>query len=298
VIPAYFYIFCNEEIDLKTLESGSALDEIKNAKIMVVDDKLEYRMQIVDILLRWGCHPTVTSSGEEALQYVNHGIKFDTIIVDICMPYMSGLELAQQLKRRELKGHRHIPLLALSSIDLQIKGGIDHFDAYSNKPIDQNTLYPLLYKCLTNRDDSETSESGGSSPGPTLKRVKKAKKDIHILIAEDDHTNAYTIKEMLKYEGYDHKNITIVDNGEKCVELVKKKVFDVILMDIIMPVMDGIEAIKHIRILKDKPYIIAVSAAVQNSDKQRCQQIGVDGYLTKPLVKDDLAAALSPLVLV
>jgi len=102
---------------------------------------------------------------------------------------------------------------------------------------------------------------------------------------------------MLFYLGFDTDKIKIVENGKKCVEEVKKTRYDVVLMDIIMKPMDGLEATKHIRQLNPRPYIVAVSAAVHSSDKQRCQKVGIDGYLAKPIIKDKLEAALSPLLL-
>ena len=132
--------------------------------------------------------------------------------------------------------------------------------------------------------------------------------------------NRYTIKEFLLKLGYSKHSIFMVENGKECVDLVKKtyaplgtdqktgsfkkkdsseqplKKFDIILMDIKMPVMDGIEATKHIRQLPEHPYIIAVSASVQASDKQKCQNVGIDGYLTKPIEFDKLDAILTQFI--
>lgn len=287
-----FYIITEEEIRMTDL-IGSHKEIIVGSNILVVDDRPEYRMQLTDMLFKWGCKPTVVSSGEEALQYISHCPPFDTIIVDICMPYMSGIELAQELKSKPSLSD--IPLIALSSIDLQT--GIELFDVYMNKPIDQNYLFPALLECLIKKKTGDTKlKVKKLIHSRAIGRTKMPRKDLKILIAEDDHNNAYTIKEMLKYLGFDLANIKTVENGEKCVVEAKRVQYNVILMDILMPIMDGLEATKYIRQLNPRPYIIAVSAAVQNTDKQRCQQVGVDSYLTKPLLKEKLMASLLPLV--
>ena len=101
---------------------------------------------------------------------------------------------------------------------------------------------------------------------------------------------------MLVNLGFSKSKITIVENGKECVDEAKLHRYDVILMDIIMPIMDGIEATKYIRQMNNPPMIIAVSAAVQDSDKARCQRVGIDGYLSKPIIKEKLNAALAPLI--
>lgn len=287
-----FYIITEEEIKMNELETDHK-NVILGSKVMVVDDRPEYRLQLADMLFKWGCSSTIVSSGEEALQQISHGIEFDTIIVDICMKYMSGTELAQELRNNPKTATT--PLIALSSIDLQ--NGTELFDIYMNKPIDQNYLFPALLECLIKKK----AEKAPLSRMPFIKRgkaiVKKIKRsDLKILIAEDDHNNAFTIKEMLCYLGFNLENIKTVENGEKCVVEAKKNKYNVVLMDILMPKMNGLEATKHIRQLNPRPYIVAVSAAVQNSDKERCQQVGVDSYLTKPVLKDKLNSVLSVLV--
>ena len=285
-----FYILVDEEIDIKGMKTKHR-ELIKDAKVLVVDDRAEYRLQLADLLLGWECIPSVVSSGEEVLKYLAHGLVFDLIIVDICMPYMSGIELAQELKSKYAK----IPLIGLSSIDLD--AGIELFDYYMNKPIDQNSLFPAVLGCLILSSTSKDSLAPPPLPITTpRKRAPKPKKKLRILIAEDDDVNAFTLKEMLRYLGYSSSRIRAVVNGELCVAEAQRRHYDVILMDILMPVMDGWEATKHIRQMQNRPYIIAVSAAVQNSDKAKCQEVGIDGYLAKPVLKDKLEAALAPLV--
>lgn len=277
-----FYIILDEEINISGLSSARA-GALEGARVLVVDDRSEMRLQISDMLFKWKCIPQAVSSAEEALQYLQYGMVFKLVLVDICMPNMSGVELAQELRMK----YPHLPLIGISSVE--ISSGEEYFDYYMYKPVNQNTLFPAVLNCLHNPRNRVS----------TKKRVLRSRSHLKILVAEDDFRNAYTIREMLLNLGYKEKNIKIVSDGKECVDAVieaKDGHPDVILMDIIMPKMDGLQASRNIKQLPNPPMIIAVSAAVQPSDKANCQSAGIDGYLSKPLVKEKLDAALNPLI--
>jgi signal transduction histidine kinase/CheY-like chemotaxis protein len=279
-----FYIILDEEINISVIQK----DHVKlftGARILIVDDRPEIRLQLTDMMFKWKCIPQAVSSAEEALQYLQHGLKFVAALIDINMPQMSGVELAQEIRGK----YPELPLIGISSVDL--KGGDTYFDFYMYKPIDQNSLFPALLECITNPRNKL-----GKHDMRNTSRKKKSKKKLKILIAEDDHYNRFTIREMLLSLKYNKENIVIVENGIECVQESEKNSYDVILMDIIMPVMDGLEASKIIKRLKNPPIIIAVSAAVQPSDKSKCQGVGIDGYLSKPIIIDKLEGSLKPLI--
>ena len=129
------------------------------------------------------------------------------------------------------------------------------------------------------------------------RKRRKKKNELRILIAEDNAYNSYSIREMLINLGYNSQNITIVDNGQKCVNESLTNNYDVILMDILMPVMGGIEASRQILSREYAPAIVAVSASVQNEDKTKCKQVGIDNYITKPITKEILQSCLDPFIL-
>ena len=278
-----FYIILEEEINVRLLNKDDAL-LLTGSHILIVDDRPEMRIQLSDMMFKWKCIPQAVSSAEEALQYLQYGMKFKVALVDIHMPGMTGIELAQELRLRYPK----LPLIGISSGELS--GSEDYFDFYMYKPIDQSTLFPALLNCI--------SKSGKKGKLSSSYRKRKSKRNLKILVAEDDSYNRYTIKELLKNLGYSKKNILLVNDGLECVQEVKKNEYDVILMDIIMPKMDGIQASKIIKkeLSISSPMIIAVSAAVQPSDKSKCQHAGIDGYLAKPIDKDKLESSLKPLI--
>jgi signal transduction histidine kinase/DNA-binding response OmpR family regulator len=337
-----FSVVLDAEINEFSLSSDTS-KLLKKSKVLAVDDRPEIRLQLTEMLIKWGCTPFVVSGAEEGLKYVKCGMEFDAIIVDMCMPYMSGTEMAQEL-RRDVP---NVPLIGISSIE--INSGEKYFDIFLYKPISQNTLFPALLKCLNKKNNNDLKKSQSikriESKCTTPRELKnsakrkeshkkmeiapldekeyqeehhrekklyrektsherksqerislsrKYPKDLKILVAEDEKNNAFTMIEMLNNMGF----ITCerVENGKDCIEKVKTEKWDVVLMDIRMPIMDGIEATRHIRAAKNPPYIIAISAGVLNSDKERCQMAGIDAYLPKPITKESLKIALAPLI--
>jgi len=184
-----FYIILDEEIDISGL-TGKHAKALEGARILVVDDRPEMRLQISDLLFKWKCIPQAVSSAEEALQYLQYGMEFKLALVDICMPNMSGVELAQELRRK----YPNIPLIGISSVELS--SGEEYFDHYMYKPIDQNVLFPAVLQCL------EAPSRDGASP---RKRKLKLRSRLKILVAEDDPRNAYTMREMLMNLGFKGK---------------------------------------------------------------------------------------------
>ena len=302
-----FFIIAEEEIDMAKLQDKHR-SLISGCKIMVVDDRQECRMQLSEMLYKWGASPIVLSSGQEVLSSLKHlpnrdlpgKPPIDVLILDISMPGMTGVELGQEMKL----SYPGVALIALSSIDLHT--GLDLFDSYMRKPIEQNSLFTVLLGQLLrlsrNHNDLFYHDYQGLSvksapsalPSTPRKRRLKSKGELRILIAEDNEVNAFTLQEMLYHLGY--KKIQTVKNGEDCVMELERKKYDVVLMDIIMPGMGGLEAISKIVAKKSPPYIITVSAATQDSEKQKYQTAGVDGILDKPIIKEKLEGVMSRFV--
>lgn len=273
-----FNIILQEEININVM-SETQKKLFHELKVLIVDDRPEIRIQLTDMLLKWRCNTQAVSSAQEALQYIQHGMKFDVALIDINMPHMSGVELSQEIRRIQPK----LPLIGISSVTMD--NGHTFFDEFMYKPIDQNNIFNAIMKCVKNKTNG--------------KRRRKKKSSVKFLIAEDNPCNLFTLKEMLISLGYNSDLIHLTNDGKECIKKVKKVKPDVILMDIKMPGIDGIEATTIIRKKIDKlghrqPLIIAVSAAVLQSDKEKCQSAGFDGYISKPIDKERLSAALYP----
>jgi len=273
-----FYIILNKSINIENM-SDLNQNILKDKRVLVIDDRPEMRLQLADMMFRWHCVPHTVTSAEEALQCLQYGMTFDVALVDICMPGMSGIELAQELRHL----FPALPLIGISSAE--VKSGVDYFDHYMYKPVDQNVLFSALIDCLQVKRKRR-------------KKKRKSKRNLRILITEDDVHNIYTLREMLMNLGFRKSNIKVAHDGLECISMVNKATvpYDAILMDIKMPKMGGLEATRIIK--KDTPstFILAVSAAVQPTEKAKGQRAGIDGYLSKPLLKDKLECALLPLI--
>jgi signal transduction histidine kinase/DNA-binding response OmpR family regulator len=247
-------------------------DLFKDKTVICVDDNMDNRMFLMDTLMPWGLHVIAFGSAQETIKYIQNNKHFDILIIDICMPGMNGIELAQNI--REL-GYIQ-PLIGLSS--LGSRSGENWFDHFAIKPVSKSDLYNMIVASLKIK-----------SPRILSNAEKKGKK-IEIILAEDDHFNQVLFQEMLETLGYD--KLKIVNNGKECVDEIKNNEYDICFMDIKMPIMDGMEATKLIKEFSTIP-IIAVSASVLDSDRSLFQKAGMDGYIPKPIDKDKIEAILS-----
>lgn len=282
-----FYINAEENINIeKMLERFKG--ELKDLMILNVDDKTDNLLILDDLLYRWGIKSIMCISAEQALRYLNKGMKFDVCIIDIFMPYMSGIELAQNI--REL--YPDIPLIGISSVGEETQGK-EWFDVYLSKPYNQNAILKSIVFCLTKEKNQMLTNKISFE---TIPKMKKTKDTLKILLAEDDESAQFMVREMILILGYNQKNITVVKNGQEAIDAVKNSYYDVCLMDIKMPIMDGLEASKHIRQMKIRPSLIAMSAGVLDEDKNTYLNGGMDGYLAKPFSTKELDTILKQFI--
>lgn len=274
-----FYVILEDETDIAKLLNLHD-KELKNKTAIIVDDTEDNRIFLMDALYSWGIQTISFSSARETLNYVEKRPKFDIAIVDLCMPNMSGLELVQALRERGFKQ----PVIGLSSIGSDLHGQ-DWFDYFTTKPASKSKLFNLVLRCFIEKE-TNAKKSFEESPEPENSEFK-------ILVAEDDYYNQILITELLSNMGY--ANVEMVSNGAECVDKAKNHHYDVCLMDIKMPVMDGLDATRRIKKLHRPPVIIAVSASVLDSDKNQCFAAGMDGYIAKPIQKEQLESVLKNL---
>jgi len=238
-------------------------------KVLIVDDILENRMVLSSYLHNWKMQSHLCSSAQECLHELRLGKIFDIAIIDVCMPEMSGIELAQTIR----KEFPHLPMIALSSKDVGPQGKM-WFDIFMNKPYNRMILYENINKVI--------------SSDLHIEQNNKTIENIRILVVEDDTNHQFMIQEMLKTLGIKNENLYIADNGEIAINIIKKHKIDLCFMDLLMPIMDGFKCIEKLQSIKESPIVVAISASILDSDKKRCQSLGVDGFLTKPVLKKDL----------
>lgn len=263
-----FNIIVDESIDVNSYK-----DLLTGKIALTVDDKMENLSILDDMLQKWNIKNIMCTNAEQALRYIKRGEYFDLAIIDIYMPYMSGIELAQQLR----KVKSSLPLIGISSVEEQ---GKEWFDQYLQKPYNQTRILKCIISCLKN-PKSDTSIL-------SIDNVKKKRENIKILIAEDDINTQFMVKEFIIACRIPPDNIKIASDGQEAIDMCRLYDFDICLMDIKMPIVNGLDASRYIKANVPHPAIIAMSAGVLDSDKNTYLQAGMDGYLGKPFTISDL----------
>jgi len=255
--------------------------------VLVVDDNATNRRILALQTGKWGMTSHDTESPVEALRWIERGDPFDLAILDMHMPEMDGVALAGRI--RELRAE--LPLVLFSSLGRREAGAADGlFAAYLGKPIHQSQLFDTLVGLL----------AGGSVPKAAT-TTAKAKLDpgmasrhpLRILLAEDNVVNQKLALRILQQMGY---RADLASNGIEAVESVERQTYDVVLMDVQMPEMDGLEAARRITAkwsANERPRIVAMTANAMQGDREMCLEAGMDDYLTKPIRVERLVAALN-----
>jgi PAS domain S-box-containing protein len=278
----FFFSAVLKASDVPDAENRSpAVGVLTSHTVLIVDDNATNR-RILEIQLKiWGMKPTAVSSGAEALLLLKEQT-FDAGLIDFQMPGMDGVTLAKEIRIRS-----QLPLILLSSSGEIITGeDASLFQMQIPKPIKHSTLFNALLKIT------------GAEPRPSMNTPEKkfdrelgTINPLRILLAEDNSVNQKVGLLMLSRLGY---SADLAKNGLQAVAAVDKTGYDLILMDIQMPEMNGIEAS---RLIREKlgakcPVIIALTAEALEGDKQRFLGLGFNGYLSKPLQVPALSEVL------
>jgi signal transduction histidine kinase/DNA-binding response OmpR family regulator len=252
---------------------------------LVVDDNQTNRRVLHAQLTGWGMTCTTAASAAEALDLVDAGARFDVALLDMHMPGADGTELAAALRARSETFR--LPLILLSSVSWRPNSDEQrHFVAVLTKPARASTLQTTLAQALASAG-FEAAPVAASTPAAPV-----AERQLRILLAEDNQVNQHVATLMLGKLGY---RVDLAANGAEAVDAVHRARYDVVLMDVQMPVLDGLDATRRIRaeLPPDRqPHIIALTASVLIEDRAACRAVGMDDYLTKPIRLNDLASAL------
>ena len=258
--------------------------ELEGKRILVVDDNATNAGILQSQLRHWKFNALVASSGAEALAVLNdQPYCCEVVIMDMHMPAMDGVQLARAVKDQ----YPHLALMLLSSLGNDIPNqDKDLFHSILNKPIKQLQLHKQLVNCLKQIKREERQE-------PTQKKLSTSfavHYPLQILIAEDYPINQLFAKKVLSKLGY---SANLAETGVQVLEALQHKKYDVILMDVQMPEMDGLEATRLIRARENhQPYIIATTANALPEDQQECLNAGMDDYISKPIDLDELIKVL------
>ena len=256
--------------------------DLEGKKILVIDDNPTNRKILASQLQNWKFLPVLAGSGEEALRLLSQ-YEIDMIITDMQMPEMDGTEVAKKIKHT----HPLLPIILLSSIgDEHSKRNQNLFNHVLAKPVKHHELNNVIISQFKN----SAVKAEKHSPGLTLTTDFGAKYPLRILVAEDNPVNQTLIMMVMKKLGL---LPDVAPNGVKALEALVATPYDVILMDVQMPEMDGLEATQVIRQQSThQPVIIAVTANAMQDDRDACIKAGMDDYVSKPIELDKLMTIL------
>jgi CheY-like chemotaxis protein/HPt (histidine-containing phosphotransfer) domain-containing protein len=230
------------------------------------------------------------SSGAEALSLLRQGEEFDLAILDMQMPEMDGLTLATQI--RQQPRCQELPLVMLTSVGRQhaeIHAAKINFAAFVNKPIKQSQLYNILIQVFGGKPLKLTQPRYTVKIDPGLAQ----RQPLRILLAEDNVVNQKVALHLLQRMGY---RADVAGNGLEVLEALHRQCYDVVLMDVQMPEMDGLVTTRRIHQSlpsAQRPWIIALTANAMQGDREECVNAGMDDYISKPIRVEELTQALS-----
>jgi PAS domain S-box-containing protein len=259
---------------------------LEGRRMLIVDDNATNRRVLSLQAESWGMQCAATATAHEALRWLRAGRRFDVAVLDMQMPVMDGIELGREI--RQLGDHDDMPLVMLTSLGRREEAAdAVGFAAFLHKPCKSSSLYDALVGVLDGRIGPRPVRSA-----ITLDRQLADRHPLRILVAEDNAVNQRVAGVMLEKMGYP---CVIAGNGLEAVLAVQNATFDVVLMDVLMPEMDGMRASRAIRALADlefQPRIIAMTANAMEGDRETCLRAGMDDYVSKPVRVNELAAAL------
>nr|WP_294944116.1 two-component regulator propeller domain-containing protein [uncultured Mucilaginibacter sp.] len=260
------------------------LEEIQNKRILVVDDNPTNRDILQEQLRQWNFIPMMADSGDAALAVLSGEETVDLVISDMNMPEMDGVTLARKIRGKDPA----LPIILLTSMgNEQSKKNAHLFNAALTKPTKHQVLYKHIIEQLKLNSDVKHEVQPIKTP---FSEDFAKQHPINILIAEDNAINQKLAKYILNKMGY---KPDIVDNGHECLNALVGKKYDMILMDVQMPEMDGLEATRFIRQnMEHQPVIIAMTANAMVEDKEVCLNAGMNDYLSKPLKLQEIMNAL------
>ncbi|MEH2284545.1 MAG: response regulator [Nostoc sp.] len=313
----WFEVTLAKQLDAISLEDEREL--LLNRRLLVVDDNATNRKIIHYQATRWGMLVDQAASATTALKAIQEAAKqknlYDVAVINMQMPEIDGMTLGEQIKTNSATAG--LPLIILTStnqrdeIQRSLKIG---FAAYLVKPVKPSRLLDTIMTILGTQLEEETgvtshksevriqelglknSENNSNYHSPGSRLLPPDSPKLRILVAEDNLVNQKVALKQLQSLGY---SADVAGNGKEVLQLLEKIPYDLILMDCQMPVLDGLETTKEIHRWQEnyfasgrRPVVIAMTANAMKEDQQMCLDAGMDDYLSKPVMKEKLAAAV------
>jgi CheY-like chemotaxis protein len=262
--------------------------DLSGRRVLIVDDNVTNRRILVAQTARWGMVPRETGSPNQALEWLQDGARFDIGLFDLLMPEMDGLELAERVTALTGNGRAQpLPVVVLSSIGLREREGTS-LAAWLAKPVKPSALFDtiatvLMGETVTRAHGAPSLEIGDGPLG--------LRHPLRILLAEDNAVNQKLALRLLEQMAY---TAHVAEDGRQAIAALETDAYDVVLMDVQMPELDGLGATREIRARSPHRdvWIVAMTANAMAGDREACLAAGMNDYISKPIRPAELAAAL------
>jgi signal transduction histidine kinase/CheY-like chemotaxis protein len=285
----FFTLFTKAACSRRRVNFLTSSAVLKDRQVLIVDDgPINCRILRVQTE-RWGMIPQVFDKPAEVLSWLEGGPHVDVAILDFQMPVVDGCQLARQI--HSLDKYKELPLILLSSSPPSRGRGISSVDQFAvriMKPVKQAELFNALTTALGRIKAVAESLPQNKSFDPEM----AARLPLDILVAEDNIINQRVAMGILIQFGY---HADLVASGKEAVEAVERQKYNLLFMDLQMPDMDGLEATRLIcsrMSPSERPYIVAMTANAMKEDRELCLSAGMDDYLSKPIRRDEIKAAI------
>jgi len=258
------------------------VSDLSGLQVLIVEDAADNARILAETIQSWHMRTTIVQSNQAAVDVLNRsgngGTRFHFILVDAQMAGESGFSLAEHIVRQPQLPRPIMMLTSVAQADGVDRCGKLGLSVYVIKPVSDSDLFDAMMSIRGARTEPKLAATAVAGSG------NKARGGLRILLAEDNPVNQEVAQQMLQKRGH---SITIACNGREALELVTKSEFDLVLMDIQMPEMDGFQATAAIRELEKKGAkripIVAMTAHAMKGDRERCLDAGMDGYVSKPV---------------
>jgi signal transduction histidine kinase/DNA-binding response OmpR family regulator len=274
-------------------DSDQPVPALRGMDALIVDDNATNRMILAEMLSNWGVKPTAVDGGPAALEAVEAATRagrgYRLVLLDACMPDMDGFSVAGKIKRNPRLGGPSLMMLTSGGQ----RGDASRcrelgIAAYLTKPISQSELLDAIMTTL-----GKQVAKGPEAPLITRHSLREKRPRFRVLLAEDNEVNQQVATKILEKAGH---TVAIAGNGKEALALLDNEAFDVVLMDVQMPVMGGFEATARIREREKaggtRVPIIAMTAHAMKGDREQCLKAGMDDYVSKPIRTQELFAAI------
>jgi CheY-like chemotaxis protein len=291
-VGSVFHFTVAAEAALEAASRAHLLREqpaLRGKRLLIVDNNGTNRRIIAQYARSWGMLPIETASPVEALAWIARGDPFDIGVIDAAMPEMDGVTLPAEIRRH--RDAMALPLIFLSSMGRRESGAeAVQVAAYLMKPLKPSSLFNALTTVFAEQHAAPMPVAPGK---PALDPGMAERLPLRILLAEDNTVNQKLALRLLERMGY---RADVAGNGLEAIAALERQPYDVILMDVQMPEMDGLEATREIRRRwsgPDRPRVVAMTANAMQGDRELCLEAGMDDYVSKPINVDELVRALT-----